>query len=122
MQLADRRSAVAEETRCACAAAPDGRLARRLRYELLNDPTCVPFSLPKTTLMAEDVRLRSVFSFSSVYLSNYSTSPATLLFILLSSCHIRVCYDLRCGDLSALIKEGSRPGLLPESLVLKMKD
>lgn len=98
------------------------RLARRLSYGLLNDPTCVPSSLPKTALTAEDTRLRSVFSFSSVYLSNYSPSLATLLFILLNACHIRVCYYLCCRDLSAVIKGRNRRGFLPEALVPKRND
>lgn len=111
-----------EKRRCVCVGgvvAPDWRLAS---YGLLNDPTCVPSSLRKTSLMAGDTQLQSVFSFSSVYLSNYSISLATLLFILRNSCHIRVCYYMRCGDLSAIIKRRNRQGFLPESLVLKMND
>lgn len=68
----------------------------------LNHPTCAPSSLRKTSIMAEDnTQLQPVLSVSSVYLSNYSISPATLLFFfpLLSSCHIRVPFHVRCGDL-----------------------
>lgn len=52
----------------------------------LNHPTCAPSSLRKTSLMVEDnTQLQLVLSVSSVYLSNYSISPATLLFFILCS-------------------------------------
>lgn len=117
-----RRITAEERRRCVCVGgvgAADWRLAS---YGPLNDPTCVPSSLRKTTIMAGDTQLQSVFSFSSVYLSNYSISLATLLFTLLNSCHIRACYYVCCGDRSAVIKRINRQGFLPESLVLKMND